>query len=225
MFWHLIVPLIGALIGAPASHQNISELPTFRITLGYVYVVQYSCKNVITNDGSELKHLRYFYCTEEFCHVRPSVCLSVPTLSDQTISRILVKFGAVLYRNPLNKQNFRSHRLNDSCVLQILVADSGVAEASGPHHLLEDPKPQPYLHEGRKWPYIRAFRWYWSIWIEFGKQNVHLIQWSRCELRKKIRYTKATLRVRGVNEIFIVFYTSFVGLSATASQRMYMTLR
>jgi hypothetical protein len=82
--------------------------------------------------------------------VRPSFCLSMPSLSEQTISQILVKFGTVLYRNLLNKQKFRSHRLNESCFLQILVVHIGVAEVSGPHHLLEDPKPQPYLHEERK---------------------------------------------------------------------------
>ena len=32
--------------------------------------------------------------------------------------------------------------------LQILVAHNDVAEVSGPHHLVEDPKLQPYLHEG-----------------------------------------------------------------------------
>ena len=80
MFSHLVVPLIGALIAALASHQNISELPTFWITLGCAYVVQYSCKNDITNDGSELKHpflFPSFYCKQEFCHVHPSVRLSV----------------------------------------------------------------------------------------------------------------------------------------------------
>ena len=192
MFSHLVVPLIGELIAAPAIHQNISELPTFWITLVYVYVVQYSRKNSITNDGSEFKHFLYFYCKQEFCtYVRLSVRLSVCAYAQRlNIPQFIVKFCTVLYKNLLNKQKFRSHRLNDSCTLQILVAHSGVAEVSGPHHLLEDPKPQPYLHEGRKWPYIRAFRSYWSIWIEFGKENLHLIQWNRCELRKTLGRVK-----------------------------------
>ena len=48
------------------------------------------------------------------------------------------------------QHKFRSLWLNDNGALQILVAHSGVAEVLGPHHLLEDPKPQPYFHEGRK---------------------------------------------------------------------------
>ena len=95
-----------------------------------------------------MKHLRYFYCKQEYCHVRPSVHLCL--LSATVISQILVKFSTVSYKNLLNKQTSLSHRLNDSCALQILVAHSGVGEVSVPRHLLDDPKPQPYLHEGRK---------------------------------------------------------------------------
>ena len=65
-----------------------------------------------------------------------SVCLYVPTLSGQTISKILVEFGTVLYKNLLNNHEFREYRLSSSCVLQVLVVHRGFAEDSVPQHVL-----------------------------------------------------------------------------------------